>query len=80
MSKLTAACRSDDSARVYKALRLHIAERLDNTDSGRDYAAIVKSLVDVQDRIDRLQPQAAPEQQENKLASARACYLRVVNG
>lgn len=79
MSKLTAACRSGDAERVYKALRLHIAERLDNTDSGRDYAAIVKSFIDVQDRIDKLEPQAKREQPENKLALARGCYLRVVN-
>ena len=45
MGKLTQACRQGDSLTIYKALREDMAEQLECTDSGRDYAAIAKSLI-----------------------------------
>ena len=54
MVKLSTACRRDDAAGIYKALRYDMAKKLESTESGRDYAAIAKSFVDVQERIDAM--------------------------
>ena len=82
MGKLTQACRQGDSFMIYKALREDMAEQLECTDSGRDYAAIAKSLIAVQERIDSMP--ASKRKPEPKagggLARARQKNLKVVNG
>lgn len=82
MGKLTQACRDGDSLAIYRALREDMAEQLECTDSGRDYAAIAKSLIAVQERIDSMpsskRKQAAAS--AGGLARARQKNLKVVNG
>ena len=79
MGRLVEACRRGDSAAVYMALREDMAGMLEATESGRDYAAIVKSFVVVQDRIDQLAP-AKPKPRANRLAAAQERHLMVVDG
>lgn len=82
MVKLTTACRRDDPATIYKALRLDMARKLENTASGRDYAAIVKSFIEVQDRIAEMEERAAGSSraEASALALARERHLKIVNG
>lgn len=82
MVKLSTACRRDDAVTIYKALRLDMAKRLEVTVSGRDYAAIAKSFVDVQERIDGLEAAAAKVEvsRASPLAMAQERHLQVVNG
>lgn len=79
MGRLVEACRRGDSAAVYMALREDMAQMLEDTESGRDYAAIVKSFVVVQDRIDQLAP-AKRKPRGNRLAAAQERHLKVVDG
>lgn len=81
MVKLTTACRRDDAATIYKALRLDMARKLEETESGRDYAAIAKSFIDVQERIDELLDAAGRGEglKSSALAKAQERHLRVVN-
>lgn len=67
---LSAACRKGSSIGIYKALRADMARKLEETESGRDYAAIVKSFVDVQERIDAIAPSSADTIKVNRLAAA----------
>lgn len=84
MGKLTQACQRGDSLGIYKALREDMAEQLECTESGRDYAAIAKSLIAVQERIDSMpaskRKQGAATTTANGLARARQKNLKVVNG
>ena len=84
MGKLTQACQRGDSLGIYKALREDMAEQLECTESGRDYAAIAKSLIAVQERIDSMpaskRKQGAAAATANGLARARQKNLKVVNG
>lgn len=68
--KLSEACRKGNALAVYKALRSDMARKLEETDSGRDYAAIVKSFVDVQERIDAIEPGGGNVVRVNRLAAA----------
>lgn len=79
MGRLTEACRTGDSRAVYEALREDMARMLEDTESGRDYAAIVKSFVVVQDRLDQMAP-AKRKPKGNRLAAAQERHLRVVDG
>lgn len=82
MVKLTTACRRDDTVAIYKALRLDMAKKLEATESGRDYAAIAKSFIDVQCRLNEMEEGAARETRAegSALAKARERHLKVVNG
>lgn len=85
MGKLTQACQRGDSLGIYKALREDMAEQLECTESGRDYAAIAKSLIAVQERIDSMPASkrkqgTAATTPANGLARARQKNLKVVNG
>lgn len=82
MVKLTTACRRDDPATIYRALRLDMAKRLETTESGRDYAAIAKSFVDVQEKIDAMSSAdtGAGAARSSPLALAQERHLQVVNG
>lgn len=82
MVKLSTACRRDEAVTIYKALRLDMAKRLEVTESGRDYAAIAKSFIDVQERIDEIgaHESKATERNASALAQAQRRHLKVVNG
>ncbi len=82
MVKLSTACRRDEAVTIYKALRLDMAKRLEVTESGRDYAAIAKSFIDVQERIDEMgaHESKATERNASALAQAQRRHLKVVNG
>lgn len=82
MVKLSTACRRDEAVTIYKALRLDMAKRLEVTESGRDYAAIAKSFIDVQERIDEMgaHESNATERHASALAQAQRRHLKVVNG
>lgn len=82
MEKLTTACSRGDPRGVYEALRYDMARRLEVTESGRDYAAIVKSLIDVQERLDEMgeEESKADCRHASALARARERHIQVVNG
>lgn len=82
MVKLSTACRRDEAVTIYKALRLDMAKRLEVTESGRDYAAIAKSFIDVQERIDEMgaHESKVTERHASALAQAQRRHLKVVNG
>ena len=65
---------SGDHRAILVAIRDDLAERVDDTESGRDYAAMVKSLVAVEDRIyqyDLDHGVFAPQPESSPLARAR---------
>lgn len=79
--KLTTACNRGDPRGVYEALRYDMAKKLEETDSGRDYAAIAKSFIEVQEKLDELGETAAKvERHASALAQAQRRHLKVVNG
>lgn len=79
--KLTTACSRGDPRGVYEALRYDMAKKLEETDSGRDYAAIAKSFIDVQEKLDELGGTATKaERHTSALAQAQRRHLKVVNG
>lgn len=55
MQKLATACKNGDTYGIYTALRDNMARRLDTCDSGRDFAAIAKSFIQVVDKLDELE-------------------------
>ncbi|WP_293826127.1 hypothetical protein [uncultured Parolsenella sp.] len=79
MGKLQDACRRGDSAAIYRALRNDMARMLEQTESGRDYAAIAKSLIAVQEKVDETRPKRS-KAQGGALASAQSRHLKVVDG
>lgn len=82
MVKLTTACNRGDPRGVYEALRYDMAKKLQETDSGRDYAAITKSFIDVQEKLDEMgaHESRATERHDSALAQAQRRHLKVVNG
>lgn len=80
--KLTTACNRGDPRGVYEALRYDMAKKLGETDSGRDYAAIAKSFIDVQEKLDEMgaHESKATERHASVLAQAQRRHLKVVNG
>ena len=64
MGTLHASAESGDARRLYVSLRNDMARKLDEIESGRDYAAIAKSLVQVTEII--------REMDENKAQSKEA--------
>lgn len=53
--KLVTVCREGDRYDIYKALQTTMAKKLDDCESGRDFAAIVKTFVQVVDEVDEME-------------------------
>lgn len=54
MGRLSSAAKRNDTKRMFSSIRNDLAERCDATNSTRDYAAMIKSLIDVTDKLGRL--------------------------
>lgn len=74
MGKLYDAAKTGDSTKLLTALRDDIARKLDEGMPGRDYAATVKSLINVVDRLDAISVEkretAKAKKKRNRLADA----------
>lgn len=74
MGKLYDAAKTGDSTKLLTALRDDIARKLDEGMPGRDYAATVKSLINVVDRLDAIKAnkdeRAKDKRKRNRLADA----------
>ena len=74
MGKLYDAAKTGDSTKLLIALRDDIARKLDEGMPGRDYAATVKSLINVVDRLDAIKSdkdeKAKAKRKRNRLADA----------
>lgn len=74
MGKLYDAAKTGDSTKLLTALRDDIARKLDDGMPGRDYAATVKSLINVVDRLDAIKAdkdeKAKAKRKRNRLADA----------
>lgn len=74
MGKLYDAAKTGDSTKLLTALRDDIARKLDEGMPGRDYAATVKSLINVVDRLDAINAdkdeKAKAKRKRNRLADA----------
>ena len=74
MGKLYDAAKTGDSTKLLTALRDDIARKLDEGMPGRDYAATVKSLINVVDRLDAIKAdkdeKAKAKRKKNRLADA----------
>ncbi|MGN0079790.1 MAG: hypothetical protein ACI36T_04525 [Eggerthellaceae bacterium] len=68
MATLASAARSGDKLSTLKQLRDQIAKSIQDSDSGRDIAALSKRLMEVMDEIERLQP---PPKKMSPLDKAR---------
>ena len=68
MATLASAARSGDKLSTLKQLRDQIAKSIQDSDSGRDIAALSKRLMEVMDEIERLQP---PPKKMTPLEKAR---------
>lgn len=55
--KLVTVCREGNRYDIYKALQTTMAKKLDDCESGRDFAAIVKTFVQVVDEVDEMEKQ-----------------------
>lgn len=53
--KLVTVCREGNRYDIYKALQSTMAKKLDECESGRDFAAIVKTFVQVVDEVDEME-------------------------
>ena len=83
MGKLTDACSKGDAIGIYRALRADMARMMEDTESGRDYAAIAKSLIVVQEKIDALNEEARQTKAARRSPLAKAQgdrLLKVVGG
>ena len=74
MGKLYDAAKTGDSTKLLTALRDDIARKLDEGMPGRDYAATVKSLINVVDRLDAIKAdkdeKSKAKRKKNRLADA----------
>lgn len=74
MGKLYDAAKTGDSTKLLTALRDDIARKLDEGMPGRDYAATVKSLINVVDRLDAIKAdkdeKSKVKRKRNRLADA----------
>lgn len=68
MATLASAARSGDKLSTLKQLRDQIAKSIQDSDSGRDIAALSKRLMEVMDEIERMQP---PPKKMTPLEKAR---------
>lgn len=53
--KLVTVCREGNRYDIYKALQTTMAKKLDDCESGLDFAAIVKTFVQVVDEVDEME-------------------------
>lgn len=83
MPALVTAARSNDRRRLYVALRNDLAKKLEVTESGRDYAALSKSLITVTEKLDEIDKQSAKDNTQkakvSKLAAARDKRMKLVS-
>ena len=82
MGTLLTSARSGSSRKLYVSLRNAIAAKLDDCESGRDYAALAKTLVSVQEKIETIDATAARAARESdntsKLNEARNKRMKLV--
>ena len=83
MADLRNAVDGGDHREILVALRDSLAAKIEETVSGRDYAAMMKSLKDIEDSIytyDEKHGAFAPKEDESPAAKARARHkMRVTN-
>lgn len=74
MGRLYDAAKTGDSTKLLTALRDDMAKKLDEGMPGRDYAATVKSLINVVDRLDAIRSEdeekSKMKRKRNRLADA----------
>lgn len=76
---LVDAVETRDQSEVLHAAQMDMAHRLELIDSGRDYAAIMKSLIDVTEQLVAMESkEASAKRPANRIAQAKAKQLRVV--
>lgn len=91
MGRLVCAAKKNDAQAMFKAIRNDLAERCEQTMATRDYAALVKSLIDVTDKLGRIEGQIVDGRKKGSTKShhtspldqarqRRGGNLRVVNG
>lgn len=79
MAKLVAAAEGGDYRETLVAMRNALAVKIEDTTSGRDYAAMMKSMKDIVDTIyayDEKHGAFAPQEDESPAAKARARHKR----
>ena len=74
MPSVAKACKSGDTFEIYSALMVNMAQKLDETESGRDYAAIAKSLILVIEKYEDKQTKRA--ETKKKVSSVRAAQKK----
>ena len=89
MGRLVSAAKKNDAEAMFKAIRNDLTERCESTTSTRDYAAMIKSLVEVTDKLGRMSGQIVDSKRvvppkshhTSPLDQAKSRRpLRVVNG
>ena len=70
MGTLYTSAKTGDARRLYVSLRNDMAKRLEVTESGRDYAAIAKSLVSVTEIIREIDKDEQEEARKKNLIEA----------
>lgn len=91
MGRLVSAAKKNDAMAMFKAIRNDLAERCEHTMATRDYAALVKSLIDVTDKLGRIDGQIVDGRRSastkthhtspiDQSRARRKKSLRVVNG
>ena len=78
--KLVTVCREGNRYDIYKALQTTMAKKLDDCESGRDFAAIVKTFVQVVDEVDEMEKeQLLAVKSPSPAKSASKIYLKEVS-
>lgn len=78
--KLVTICREGGRYDIYKALQITMAKKLDDCESGRDFAAIVKTFVQVVDEVDAMEKEKLLSAKKSSPAKrARKTYLKEVS-
>lgn len=78
--KLVTICREGGRYEIYKALQITMAKKLDDCESGRDFAAIVKTFVQVVDEVDAMEKEKLIAAKKPSHAKrARKTYLKEVS-
>ncbi|ACV51005.1 hypothetical protein Apar_0575 [Lancefieldella parvula DSM 20469] len=78
--KLVTVCRKGSRYDIYKALQISMAKKLDDCESGRDFAAIVKTFVQVVDEVDAMEKEKLfAVKKPSPVKRARKTYLKEVS-
>lgn len=78
--KLVTVCRKGSRYDIYKALQISMAKKLDDCESGRDFAAIVKTFVQVVDEVDAMEKEMLlAVKKPSPVKRARKTYLKEVS-